>query len=169
MYLWSNQVTFYSKPQNNVLYILARGWFRELHKRCVEARGQHILHTLAPPCRLCARGPEVRQVCARGHVANVHCHATRIVRVGVHCAFTHLARATPPLVRAALMRFHAHTRSHSAVCGVFLRAIQLSHADRILRMLAFYSKLCNARCILSFIRISERTSISLLTLCARSP
>ncbi|TGZ47813.1 hypothetical protein DBV15_12360, partial [Temnothorax longispinosus] len=37
------------EPQNNVLYIPARGWFRELHKRCVEARGQHILHTLAPP------------------------------------------------------------------------------------------------------------------------
>lgn len=37
----------YSKPQNNVLYILARGWFRELHKRCIEARGQRILHTLA--------------------------------------------------------------------------------------------------------------------------
>lgn len=113
MYLWGNQVTFpsrkrlerwlhafhlrplYSKPQNNVLYIPARGWFRELHKRCVEARGQRILHTLHidSVSVVCTwSGPRVRQVRARGHAANVHCHA-RIVRVGVHCAFTRLALA----------------------------------------------------------------------------
>lgn len=62
--LWTKQATFpsrglerwlhvfhlrplYPKPQNDVLYILVREWFRELHKHCVEARGQRVLHTLA--------------------------------------------------------------------------------------------------------------------------
>lgn len=74
-----------SQPQNAVLYIPARGWFRELHKCCVEARGQHAAsHTLADPARVSRRvhvvRTGVRQVRARGHAANAHCHAARIVR-----------------------------------------------------------------------------------------
>jgi len=60
---------------------------------------------------LCARGPGVRQVRARGHAANVHCHATRIVRVGVHCAFTLLALARTRLTREG--RVNEIPRAHA--------------------------------------------------------
>ena len=74
----------------------------------------------------------------------------RVSCVSVYIALLRfsLSLALASLVRAALMRFHAHTRSRSAVCGVFLRVIQLSHVGKILWMLAFHRELCNAKCTL---------------------
>lgn len=80
----------YPKSQNDVLYIPARGWFRELHKYCVEARGQYALHTLARCTDSVSSEYGLRSGrCVHGgHAANVHCHVARILRVGVHCVFT---------------------------------------------------------------------------------
>lgn len=124
-----------------------------------DAWAAHIAHAysdVASPCWLCARGPGVRQVRAWGHAANVHCHATRIVRVGVHCAFTRLALARAGLTREG--RVNEIPRAHALTfrgCGVFLRVIQLSHVGKILWMLAFHRELCNVKCTLSFVEFQN--------------
>lgn len=167
-----------SQPQNAVLYIPARGWFRELHKRCVEARGQHASHTLAAhrgECTWCAD---------RGQAGA--CKGSRRERALSRCAYRACVRAC-----RCTLRLHAFHAPRSLALGPCANEIPCVHAHiprftslsaaelRLSRREQYLGKYrcCTVNCAtrgprVEFERVEFRDapgSASRLTLCPRSP
>jgi len=145
--LWAKQATFpsrgqlerwlhvfhlrplYPKPQN-VLYILVRGWFRELHKHCVEARGQRVLHTLAR----CTDSVSSARSPGRGQAGACNKRSRRAYRACrcVHLRFYAFARRVlkGPANEIPRARIHACMYTFPSICGRF----QFSRASNTLEI-----------------------------------